>query len=79
MDATKLPKRALCPSCGNPMEPGFVIAPKEGAFRQVRWSGDKDPIWPYAGERIPMGNFVESNLNVLALRCPACRLVVLSY
>lgn len=74
-----LPESAACPSCGNPMERGFVIAPSEGAFRGIRWSGYESPLWLYAGEPLQLGNLVVSNMNIPSFRCPACKLVVMRY
>jgi ribosomal protein L40E len=69
----------LCPSCSRPMEAGFLIAPNEGYFRGIRWSTSEALFWPYAGEPLQRGNLFVSNLNMPALRCESCRIVVLSY
>jgi len=78
-EGTPLPESAPCPSCGKPMQKGLVVAPNQNSFHGVRWSGYEAPLWLYAGEPVQLGDLVVSNLNIPALRCPACRLVVMRY
>ncbi len=76
---TPLPESLSCPNCGRPMDKGFVIAPDKGSFHGVRWSEAKDPLWPYAGVPIALGDQVLPNINIPAFRCPSCKLVLLKY
>ena len=77
--APPMPESAPCPSCGKPMERGFLIAPNEGYFRGIRWSDTEALFWPYPGEPLQRGSLFVGNTNIPAFRCTACRTVVLRY
>lgn len=77
--AAPLPESLPCPSCGNRMEKGFVVAPNDDSFKKIRWAHHETPLWHFGGEPVKMGDLAVTNLNVPAFRCPACKLVVMRY
>lgn len=67
----------LCPKCGAPMEPGFMLVVTRGSA--VRWSSEPDNFWGTVGVPIVEGDIWTGRLSMEGFRCRPCRVVSLRY
>lgn len=67
-----------CPSCGAPMEEGFIET--ESLVSGVKWRKEITSLSRIGlgGERIYESN-IWGIVHIPAMRCPACRIVVHKY
>ena len=64
-----------CPSCGKPMEQGFVIA--ENFVEGARWTMKKTRLGA-GGEKLVEADAF-GNQYIPGYRCPSCKLLLLFY
>lgn len=64
-----------CPSCGKPMEEGFVIA--ENFVEGARWTKRKTRLGA-GGEKLVEADAF-GNQYIPGYRCPSCKLLLLFY
>lgn len=74
------PQAMRCPVCSASMVSGYLLAANDGVLGGgLRWSDEPSTFWRYSGEQIIQGEIFSSHINIMAWKCPGCKVVVFTY